>query len=299
MAEEVRIEEVISRKYPLKWKGGSRRYMIPADDEPSSLVVDTVMQLFNWNAHGIHGNVITWLREVEGLSDSEIDHIRKVPVSSTEPEQKSGVTIEQALSYHRALLSFSGGHPAMAELLRRGVSDDSINRFKLGYASDFGGCITIPYFMHGELIGIKARVLGSSDEFRKYMAFRGSKFPAFNYNEETIVIVEGEFKAIALYQAGISAMGIAASGFTKSFLRLLVQPRYIYVRDNDAAGLSSALHAQILLGERLSVCSTPSEKAVDDYLLTGETRWLNFLTNLEQSLKSSRKQNSKDSSMRG
>ena len=267
----MKIEDVVGKRYPLRWKGRSRRYMIPRAPEPSSLVVDIEAQCFNWNAHGIHGNVNTWMREIEGV---DVNFSKEQPTNNQ--RQRSEISIDTAIEFHRHFLLLGVDHYAWADLIRRGISNRSVRRFKIGYAEDFGGCLTIPYFHYGELIGLKARLLNRKTQ-SKYMAFRGSSFPVYNYDEKALVIVEGEFKAIALEQAGIPAMGVPSGGFTKQFVSLLVQPRYIYIRDNDAAGLMSAIHAKKLLSDRIIITSTPEEKAVDDYLASGKTSWIKML----------------------
>jgi DNA primase len=275
----LKIEEVVGRKYPLRRKG---KYMVPKAGEPSSLVVDVEAQLFNWNARGIHGNVRTWLRMVEGKEESEIAGIcGSIEETRESMEPDEPLDPKLALRYHRSLFRVPA---AQEELSSRGITKTGAIQFRLGHSPAYGGSIAIPHFLHGELIGIKLRVIGGKGDTR-YRAEPGSRFIIYNYDDSYSIIVEGEFKAISLWQAGIDAMSLPAGRFMSKAAEMLTGASYIYIRDNDLAGLFSGMQAVYHLGKRVTVISTPSEKAVDDFLLKyGETPWLHQLKKRLRSL---------------
>lgn len=125
---------------------------------------------------------------------------------------------ELSLYYHSCL------EPEHRSYLnRRGITDTQIDTYKIGYCPDsmhilyshpiiketglstqrrafFANRITFPYFYHGIVIDIRARLYSGDGE--KYLSpyksayYRGADF-AYNVTPaETIVITEGEIKAI-------------------------------------------------------------------------------------------------------
>jgi hypothetical protein len=278
----MKLEKLIHQRYPLKWKGSSRRWMVPLAGEPSSLVVDTKHQRFFWYSRGLMGGTYVWRRDVCGMSDAA--NVEATDFGTDVPEEPVKVAPPMRLArlYHDALVNFDNPL-ATAYVTCRGIGKQAAVRFFLGCTDDYGGAISIPYFTYGKLTGIKLRLIHDNKEGSKYRAVSGSTFGVYNYHPDYRVIVEGEFKAIHLWQIGIDAMSIPAMGFRNDSVReLLFGKRYLYIRDNDTAGLKSAVDA-LTNGFDLVVTSTPNCKAIDDYILKeGVTSWLQGLKVLMQ-----------------
>jgi len=262
----VKLEKLIHQRYPLKWKGSSKRWMVPKAGEPSSLVIDTKFQRFFWYAKGLVGGTYVWMRDV--LRMPEIDVLRD-SFDTIACDEASPPTENDVGRYHYALMRYGKG---ASYIIGRGIGKRAAEHFRLGYSDEYDGSITIPYYLDGELTGIKLRVI--SREGIRYRAVAGSKFSLYNKGR---VIVEGEFKAIHLWQIGIEAMSLPAMGFNNDHIRARLQGQYLYMRDNDKAGFMSAL-CGLKHGLDLVVTSTPSHKSIDDYIISeGETSWLRGL----------------------
>lgn len=125
----------------------------------------------------------------------------------------------------------------------RGLSDETIQHFKLGYDVD-RHAIAIPIFKRGEVVNIKYRFL--EPDKMKYTSERGAE--TWLYNEDGIqvgmskggvLIVEGEFDLMSTWQAGIKNVVSPASGKDSYgvWIELLdAIPRVYIAYDNDEPG---------------------------------------------------------------
>lgn len=141
-------------------------------------------------------------------------------------------------------------------VLERGLSDETIAHFQLGYNKD-NNSIAIPIFKNGELINIKYRFL--KPEKHKYSSERGAE--TWIYNEDgiqeglkkgAILIVEGEFDLMSAYQKGVRNIVSPASGKDSYgvWLALLDNISKIYIAyDNDEGGKKTGYK----LAERLGI----------------------------------------------
>lgn len=272
----MRIEEVIGRTIPLVPKGHSDRYMVPESGEPSSMVVDTLYGWFFWHARGLRGNKYDWLRLVEGMSDADIKAMNiGGDVIQERPREQQTRPLDPIL-VERFSVQLMRNRDAIKYLCDRGITRRAAEHFRLGYCSWYRGCIAIPHFFADSLVGVKLRIIDGAEN-RRYRAIPGSNFGIYNYGSGHRVIVEGEFKAIWLWQIGVDAMALPAGQLSATIEEQLgwLSGPLLYVRDNDSAGLASAVKLSKLLGDKLQTISTPSEKSVDDYLREfGVTQWV-------------------------
>ena len=85
---------------------------------------------------------------------------------------------------------------------KRGLTKETIKHFKL---VNIDGAIGIPYHKNGVLVGIKKRMLDGQIKNKSVM---GSKFYLLNCDNvdlnEPLVVTEGEWDAMILWQAGIT-----------------------------------------------------------------------------------------------
>jgi hypothetical protein len=264
----VRIEELVAKQFPLEWKGSSRRWMVPEGGEPSSLVVDTKWQIAHWYAKDFCGGAYLWALHFGGLSEEEAKELITVREKQSPVRILRRIPMANAIRWHVSIT----GH-ARRYLHDRGITDAAIDHFILGSCYLHGESITIPHFGSVGLTGIKLRVM-EADKQGRYRSIPGSSFSLYNASERSRIIVEGEFKAIHMWQIGIPAMSLPAGGFTEHIVDQLKGKDLIFVRDNDRAGFSAAWRAKTIM-PGLKVISTPSEKAIDDYLLKeGITKWV-------------------------
>lgn len=134
--------------------------------------------------------------------------------------------------------------------VKRGLSDETIKHFQLGYDSQYHA-IAIPVFKRGELINIKYRRLDPKEGEPKYTSERGAE--TWLYHEDGInegikkkgvLVVEGEFDTMSAWQAGFKNVVSPASGKDSYgvWLEMLdVIPKVYLCYDNDKPGRDAAL----------------------------------------------------------
>jgi 5S rRNA maturation endonuclease (ribonuclease M5) len=125
----------------------------------------------------------------------------------------------------------------------RGFTEETIAHFQLGYDVE-KNAISIPVFKGGELINIKYRYL--APEKAKYTSERGGETWLFNDDglehakkKDGILVVEGEFDLMSVWQAGIHNVVSVASGKESYgvWVELLDRVPKVYIAfDNDDPG---------------------------------------------------------------
>lgn len=138
----------------------------------------------------------------------------------------------------------------------RGLSLDTIKHFNLGYDKT-RKAISIPLYKRGLLVAIKYRFIEEVDG-KRYDYEKGGQ--NWIYNEEGIdyarksggvVIVEGEFDCMSVWQAGIKNVVSPASGkdsYGVWIEQLDTVPKILIAYDNDEAGKETAIKMSERLG---------------------------------------------------
>jgi DNA primase len=140
-----------------------------------------------------------------------------------------------------------------------GIDADYIDHFKLGYCRicptyPKSDSITIPYYWKGDLISLRHRLLKIPNRNDKYRP-ETVGLPAAIFNADVlldddsdrIVLVEGEFKAIALWQLGIPTCAIPGA-----YMHSLIKPQLfknkkkVYVALDPGAEIQSQKICQLL-----------------------------------------------------
>ena len=180
------------------------------------------------------------------------------------------------------------GARALAYLYKRGLTDQTIKAFRLGYSpgAELAGVwvshgVTIPAIINNKVWYIKIR---TNKKDPKYLLVKGSK-PAALFNGDNLInkpyalIVEGEFNAMIAYQetqaindvCGIGSMGAAGNrpdlvSWGPYFIgRQVILALY----DDDRAGESGALSLYETLGDRVKFTALPAEGDINDWHLDG------------------------------
>ena len=136
-------------------------------------------------------------------------------------------------------------------LYKRGITDESINKYKLGFVRQHGqNWISIPSFEDGVPKLIKYRKCPpiENEKLDKYIREKGGKSILFNgdiidkYDE--VIIQEGELDTIILLQNGYeNAVGLTVGAGTLKpswFDKLVLKKKIILILDNDGAGQTAA-----------------------------------------------------------
>lgn len=214
-------------------KSGKRYYR---GVEHDSLVVDTEKNLFFWNSIGISGNALDWMCKIRGYSIADaLEYLQKF---SNLPLKKSiDRLFEPNKPYYRLLKVFYELGKSYREYwYGRGYSDDSIDKFMLGYTGKYH---VIPVIYNGELVNFQCR----TPDKRIWSWVKNSKKQPFNFEVLTetdwVIITESPVDAIIADQYGFPAVSIFPNAlswdrdFTKHFLG--INKVYLFY-DNDKAG---------------------------------------------------------------
>ncbi len=127
--------------------------------------------------------------------------------------------------------------------IERGLAEETIKHFELGYDPD-KNAIAIPIFKNKELINIRYRFL--IPDKTKYIQEKDCEIWLYNENgidvglkKTAVLVVEGEFDCMAVWQSGIKNVVSPASGKDSYGMWLeLLDPiaEVVIAYDNDKAG---------------------------------------------------------------
>ena len=148
--EKTNIVEVIGQYVQLKKSGKNYLGLCPFHEEKTpSFSVAEDKQIFHCFGCGKGGNVYTFLQELEGISFPEavkkVADIEQIPLAieiSSEPISQTSTGQQQLIAlhertrdlYHHLLVNTKVGETALEYLHERGLSDELINEFKIGFA---------------------------------------------------------------------------------------------------------------------------------------------------------------------
>lgn len=144
----------------------------------------------------------------------------------------------------------------------RGINDESIEKFKLGYSLR-RHMVTVPvHSPDGVCVGFVGRSV--EGKFFKNSKDLPKKHTLFNLHrvkrKEKVFVIESSFEAILLDQVGANAVATLGARVSNEQAELL--NRYfnsiILVRDNDDAGKEMAERLTKILGSKLLVTTAPS-----------------------------------------
>jgi len=150
--------------------------------------------------------------------------------------------------YHHQLLK---NKKALKYLYKRGITKESIERFKLGFVRYLNqDWISIPAFEDGipKLVKYRKCPPDEAPDLEKYRREYNSKSILFNQDiidkYDEIYITEGEFCAISMIQAGYeNTIGITGGAGTLKadwFDKLILKKKIILIFDADDAGQKAA-----------------------------------------------------------
>jgi twinkle protein len=181
---------------------------------------------------------------------------------------------DKADTYHQAL---EKNPEAMEYILGRGINQDSIKKFKLGFYQNNGKkWLTIPHYQGKGLVNIKFRSLPPAK--KTFKRTPDCKSILFNFDllngQQAAFVCEGELDTISLIQAGIeNAVGTTtgAGSFDPEWVDQLKDLKKIYlVYDSDEAGQKGARSLAKRLGyNRCYNIELPADQDVNDFFNNG------------------------------
>lgn len=171
----------------------------------------------------------------------------QIGVDYIRPEQNKVDEFIKALDHNTSALEYLK--------TERGLTTETITYFKLGYDLT-RDAISIPIYKNGQLVNIKYRFLNPKKI--KYSSERGAETWLYNDNgldigkqKECILIVEGEFDLMSVYQSGIKNVISPASGKDSYGIwieRLDNIPKIYIAYDEDKGGKETAMKMADRLG---------------------------------------------------
>ena len=174
-------------------------------------------------------------------------YTKAVEVSKPTPQPAVQASRRRAAEYVLACHKAMQGSPAADYLQRRGISQESINRYRLGYDAQTNHLV-IPHDPAGSYY--ITRDLSGEQGVPKYLNPKGLEAVLFNaaalYTDEPCFVVESDLCAISIEQEGGKAVALAGTGGQSRLLAQIRQqkptaPALIVSLDNDAAGHEAAL----------------------------------------------------------
>jgi DNA primase len=255
---------------------------------------------------GRSGDVIDWIREREGLSFREacqqLGAMEPMAVSNptthTEPvasSMPSAVWQERAqtvVSTCQSALGSDAGAKARAWLNRRGLVDETLQGWQLGFNprnQKIAGLwvprgIVIPCLAAGRAWYLKVRRAAGQP---KYTQVRGGQVALFGTDtlpgRDVAVVTEGEFDAMLLQQevgdlAGVVTLGSASARLPDAWVPyLLGVQRLLIAYDADAAGAEGVAAWQALSPRTQRLLPLAGKDVTDFYLAGGDLRaWVRF-----------------------
>lgn len=155
--------------------------------------------------------------------------------------------LEKAVEqYHHSL---NRGHPVAEYLMGRGVSPESIGRFRFGVVDDplpgherYKGMLAIPYLSpSGKAVSLRFRNMSGLGD--KYLTYPGDSARIFNTaaldrGTQGICIAEGELDAVISEQCELPTVGVPGSEAWKPIWNLFFRQysQIIVLQDDDTAG---------------------------------------------------------------
>lgn len=149
----VSLSGLVGRRVQLKQRGRDDWWgLSPFVNEKSpSFHVREDKGYFHCFSSGEHGDHFTWLMKTEGLTfpeaverlaaDAGLDMPQRSPEQKAADERRGGLTdaAEAACSFFQRALRSDAGREALRYLKERGLKDETIAAFRLGYAPGDGG----------------------------------------------------------------------------------------------------------------------------------------------------------------
>lgn len=141
------LSDVVGRSVKLTRKGREYTGLCPFHNEKTpSFTVSDDKNFYHCFGCGAHGDVFTFLVENEGLSFPEsveraaLEAGLEVPVSTPQEREREQLrtkfmdVVENACAFYENTLWTDAGHKGLDYLRKRGLTDQIIQRFRLGFA---------------------------------------------------------------------------------------------------------------------------------------------------------------------
>ncbi len=182
------VSEVVGRRVKLIRRGREFVGLSPFNPEKTpSFTVNDQKGFYHCFSSGEHGDIFAWVMRMEGLSFPEaverlageagLEVPKETPAERARAERRAGLheVVDAACTWFEGRLRAAEGREALAYLQGRGLSDETIGAFRLGYAPE-GTAFRAAMAKEGidERLLVEAGLLRRPDDGRPaYPFFRG------------------------------------------------------------------------------------------------------------------------------
>ena len=266
----VSITDIVGRRVRLIRKGrGEATGLCPFHNEKTpSFTVSEDKGFFHCFGCGVHGDVIGFVMRSEGLEfpqaieklagEAGMQVPRETPEERERAERQAtlGGAVEFAAKFYEQQLRAAAGRAGLEYLKRRGLSDDTMRRFRLGHSPDTGHALkaALEKAAIPEAISIEAGLLIKPEDGRAcFDRFRGRvMFPILDRKGQAIafggrILDQGEPKYLnspetPLFHKGRVLYGLShAQKTARETNEIIVVEGYMDVIALAQAGISNAV----------------------------------------------------------
>jgi DNA primase len=308
LLERIDVAALIERDLgpPVRREGRWLKWTCPFHDDrktPSLGVAGNRWKCFGCSRSG---DAIDWVREREGLGFQEAcqrlgsmelvlnsGNVAQPPrrvfsASSTSWQQQALAVVSTC----RTVLWSDVGARARAWLKQRGITDETLRRWCLGFnPNDQKLCglwvprgIVIPCLVAGRIWYLKVRRASGQIKYSQVIGGQIALFGADTIaNHGTVVVTEGELDAMLLHQeagnlVGVVTLGSAAARLPDAWVPyLLGVQRLLVAYDADTAGAEGAAMWETISARALRLVPLAGKDVTDLYLAGGNLRaWVQF-----------------------
>lgn len=268
--------EMMLARYGVNWLGRKNdelrgRCPIHQGEGKDTFHVSASKNVFNCFSCKKRGNVLDFVAAMEKCSvrDAAVKIGEWFSVTGeapsetekTKPAEAGGGVGETVATFNKPLTfqlkNVDTSHPYLAE---RGISRETTETFGVGFFSGKGsmsGRIVIPIHNgRGELVAYAGRSIdGSEPRYKLPTGFRKS-LELFNLHRVSgpmVVVVEGFFDCMKVYQAGFQAVALMGCSLSETQAETITSrfERVAVIMDGDEAGRRSSGECIAVLGQRL------------------------------------------------
>jgi len=308
LLERVDVAALIERDLgpPVRREGRWLKWTCPYHDDGKTPSLGVAGNRWKCFGCGRSGDAIDWLLEREGLSFREacqrLDSIDLVTTSEKAAQRQPPLSSAPAVVWQgqglevvnacQAVLWSDAGTKARVWLNQRGLADETIRRWCLGFNPDdqklrglwVSRGIVIPCLVAGRIWYLKIRRAADQTKYSQVSGGQVALFGADTIaNRDTVVVTEGEFDAMLLHQEAGDLIGVVTLGSASARLPdawvpyLLGAQRLLVAYDTDAAGVEGAAIWGSICPHAQRIVPLAGKDVTDFYLAGGDLRaWVQF-----------------------